>query len=110
AGFHRDRASEQDGAELGGCQPLRVSRHERGQVARESPQELRIGLEKELVEVAVRASARTEDEVALQVRGRDKVAPQRLPLANHRPNLRDLAWPARPGSSRPQLCRPGRLT
>jgi hypothetical protein len=47
----------------------------------EHPQQGRVGLEKELVEISIRPPARAEDEIAFQVGGRDQVARQLLALS-----------------------------
>jgi hypothetical protein len=47
----------------------------------ELPQQDRVGLEKELVEISIRPLARSKDKIAFQVGGRYQVARQLLALS-----------------------------
>ena len=56
AGLHRHRAAEKDSAKLGRGETLRWAGHEIRQVTAHSLEQHRIGFEKKLVEVAIRAA------------------------------------------------------
>ena len=57
AGLHRNRASEQDGSQLGCGEALGCIGHQLGEMKPQSLEQNWIGLEEKLVEVAIRATA-----------------------------------------------------
>src|SRR5579872_4005309 len=96
-GLHRHRATEQNGPELGRRKALRGRRDEGRELGAEALEQSRIGLEKELVEVAVRPPSRPKHEIAFQIGSLDQVPPK-LPQLGvvpglHRPNLADGCLP-----------------
>src|SRR6266851_7987523 len=93
AGLHGDGSPQQHRAQLRRREALRLRRHQVGEMAAQPAQQRRIGFEQELVEVAVRASSRAKDEIALEVRGGDQLAPQRFALSYHMVNLMDRNKP-----------------
>src|SRR5437660_6198082 len=74
AGFHGDCATQEHGAELRRRETLCLRRDQLGEMPAEPPEKRGIGFEEELVEVAVGAFARAQNEVALEIRGGDQVA------------------------------------
>src|SRR5690349_7670446 len=117
-GLHRHHAAQKHRPKLWRGQSLCFFGDKGSEVRADSLQELRVGLEKKLVEVAVGPLARTKDEIAPQIRRRDKVAPQRLPVRNHRLNLIEFLsspftgrWPEGPEGLLPCVFSPeGRST
>src|SRR5205823_5900117 len=93
SGLHRHSPAKQYGSELWRCEALRLFRHELSKMRAEALEQVGLGLEQEFVEVSIGLLAGAQDELALQVRGSDEVAPERFLPPNHGINLMDRSRP-----------------
>src|SRR5712671_425439 len=66
-GLEGDGPAEQDGAQLRRGETLCVLWNERSEMLAQPPQQIRLGLEQELVEVPIRPFARAKNEIAFEI-------------------------------------------